>query len=163
MHHTKLIGALLLVACSGGIAQPIDIEIKGIRIGMTKAELHQLHSDLKGFTVAGVRSKYEHVPLGLRYRDDLLDQVAFYFHSTGFRQVLEALKEKYPTLACETNNVSNAMGATFEQQKCSLEDANSVLHLSRFVNDTRTSGLTLMSKKSLQEQIDKSKAQKKDI
>ena len=139
------------------------IEIKGLRVGMTKAEVQEKFPTWKDFTIAGVRSKFEHLPVTIKYREDQLDQLMFIFSSASFQPVLAAVKEKYPGIKCETSQVGNSIGATFEQIHCSMEDQDSVLQLSRYLSDVRTSMLTLVSKRWLDEQADKAKQKKKDI
>lgn len=154
--------ALLVVTFPlSAIAQ--SIEIKGLYVGMTKAEVQEKFPTWKDFTIAGVRSKHEHTPVNIKYRDDKLDQFMFFFNSSSFETVLGAIKEKYPKTVCESTQVGNAMGATFDQIQCSLKDKESILQLSRYVSDIRTSVLSIMSNKSLEEQAEKAKQRKKDI
>jgi hypothetical protein len=162
MYRFWAVLALLVMAFPlSAIAQ--SIEIKGLRMGMTKAEVKEKFPTWKDFTIAGVRSRYEYTPVHIQYRDEKLDQFMFFFNSSSFEAVLGAIKEKYPETVCESTQVGNAMGATFEQIRCSLSDNESVLQLSRYVSDIRTSVLSLVSKKSLEEQVEKAKQRKKDI
>lgn len=142
-------------------AQPI--EIKGLYVGMSKAEVLEKFPTWKDFTIAGVRSKYEHTPVSIKYRDDKLDQLMFFFNSNHFDTMLSALKEKYPEMSCESTQVGNAMGATFDQTRCTLKGTDSILQFSRYVSDIRTSVLSMMSMKFLEEQAEKVKERKKDI
>jgi hypothetical protein len=149
------------------VALPISafaqfIEIKGLQIGMTKAEVQEKFPTWKDFTIAGVRRKYENSP-PIRFRDEKLESLDFYFNVGSFETVLGAVKEKYPEIKCETSEVGNAMGAKFEQVYCSISDSESVLELSRYVSDIDTSALNLISKKFLDDLAKKNKQQKKDI
>lgn len=139
------------------------LDLKGLKIGMSKAEVQERFPTWNDFTIGGVRSKFTHIPLNIKYQDDKLEQLMFLFNSASFQQVLDALKEKYPALKCEASKVGNAMGASFEQVQCSIEDQESVLQLFRFLSDVRTSMLILESKKSINEKIEKEKQKKKDI
>lgn len=110
------------------------IEIKGIHLGMTKSEVtEQIGFD--EFTVGGIRSKYIYgSPLHLDFYEEELDEFIFFFHPSGFYQVLDAVKGKYPSLKCEDSKVQNAMGATFSQIKCEYSDSSAMLSLSRVVD-----------------------------
>lgn len=140
-----------------------SIEIKGLHVGMPKAEVEAKFPTWEDFTIAGVTSKYDVDPVHIEYRNDKLDVLHFSFNSDGFETVLGALKEKYPNIVCESTQVGNAMGATFNQLHCTLSDKESVLDLSRYVNDIETSSLMLISNKKLKELDEKAKERKKDI
>ena len=159
---TLAVAAFLgLVVTGAALSQTLDI--KGLRIGISKDDVEQKTPMLADFTIAGVRSKYEHSPVSLEYREDKLDQMFFFFDPSGFDEVLGAVREKYPRMTCENSEVGNAMGAKFKQVQCSVQDSNSVLQVTRFVGDIRTSALTLMSKRALREQSETAKQRKKDI
>lgn len=151
----------LLVFAHSAIAQ--SIEIKGLHVGMPKAEVQEKFPTWKDFTIAGVRSKFVLTPVSIEYRDDKIDKLTFFFDSSSFETVLGAIKEKYPETICKSTQVRNAMGATFEQIQCLLKGGESDLLLSRYISDIRTSMLAVASKKSQEEQAEKGKQRKKDI
>lgn len=139
------------------------LEIKGVRIGMTKEEwLSKFGSlDVSYFTVGGALGKYEKIrPV---FHEGKLDSFHFFFHSDYFDDVLGAVKTKYPRIRCSKSTVANAMGAKFTQVSCSLGDNTGVLSLSRFVSDIDTSCLSLTSKRFLDEAVKESKKGEKDI
>lgn len=128
------------------LEQPL--EIKGIKMGMTREEVAEKMGPPEGFTIAGVRSKYPKNPLTLKYGEDgKLDSLSFSFES-GFETVFEALKEKYPSL--ETDGTT----ATIQDKE------GSTLYL--FIKFP-TSTLMLSSKRAQDEMIRKAEERKKDI
>jgi hypothetical protein len=162
MRTSSVFAALgLLVAASIAHGQPI--EIKGLIVGMSKAEVEVLFPSWAAFTIAGVRSAEGFAPV-VRYHEDKLDAFHFIFSAKDFDVVAEAVKEKYPSTECVDSTVGNAMGATFRQTHCNItSDPASVLRLSRFVKDARTSVLTLTSMRSVKEGVEKRRERKKDI
>ena len=153
------VGLLLFAAIAYG--QPI--EIKGLSIGMPKAEVEALFPSWAGFTIAGVKSAEGFAPVA-RYHDDKLDVFHFIFSAKDFDAVAEAVKEKYPSTECVDSKVSNAMGTTFRQTHCNItNDPLAVLRLSRFVKDVNTSMLTLTSMRFVKEGLEKRRERKKDI
>lgn len=130
---------------------------------MQKSEVLQKFPSWAGFTIAEVPGKYTHSPMHVEYFEERLDFLLFFFNAPNFPSVLAAVKEKYPGLICEDSQVGNAMGATFTQTNCALEDAESILRITRFVSDIRTSSLSLTSKRKLAELAERSKQKKKDI
>lgn len=139
------------------------IEIKGISIGMTRAELQKKYPTWRGFTIAGVRSLNKDSPGHVEYFKGRLDNFHFSFDSDSFLDVLEAVKEKYPNIDCKNSQIKNVWGATFNQVECFLADNVSTLFLSRYGGDLRTSGLTLASVRRLDALEEKNKLKKKDI
>ena len=142
-------------------AQPIDI--KGLSIGMSKTDVEQKFPNWNGFTIADVSSKYQHSPLNVSYFDGKLDSLLFFFDSNSFTTVLDAVKQKYPSISCKESQVGNPMGAKFTQIECTTTDQLSILQLRRFVSDIRTSSLSLISKRKMEEYAEKEKNKKKDI
>lgn len=135
------------------------IDIKGIYLGMTNDQVTE-KIGASEFTVAGIKSKYSN--LHLDFHDGKLDQLIFFFHPTGFDNVLDAVKGKYPLLKCENSTVSNAMGASFPQTRCEFGDSESLLILSRVI-DIKTSALSLVSKRRLAEEERRKTINKQDI
>lgn len=162
IHLARILLALIAVLFPiSSLAQPI--EIKGLRVGMTKAEVQKKFPTFKGFTIAGVRSKHDFLPLEVSYRSGKLHNLMFIFAPANFDTVFGAIKEKYPNINCEKSLVGNPMGATFGQVECSLQDSDSVLKLVRYATDISTSVLIVSSKKLLEEQEANAKQRKKDI
>lgn len=144
------------------------IEIKELRIGMTKAEFESVvggelphrHVGESGiysyigklpqfFSIARVFSiNYE---FNLEFREDKLDLFYFNFNSNEFDILCEAIIEKYPSIKCKESIVTNARGGTFNQTSCALEDQISSLSISRFVGDINTSAFMLQSKRRMLE------------
>jgi hypothetical protein len=139
------------------------IEIKGIHIGMTEKEVTEKIGNVDEFTIAGVKSKHYNIPLSLHYHDGKLDSLDFFFTPEGFGAVLEAVKSKYPSLKCENSTVWNAMGASFQQMECMLEDSETYLRISRFTSSIDTSSLSLISQRWIDEKIKHRNDTKKDI
>lgn len=139
-------------------AQP-PIDIKGLRIGMTKAEVLEVVPSLDDFTLAGVRGKYR---LFIGYDKDKVDEVIFFFNENKFSTVLDAFKGKYEALACKNSKISKALGASIDQVICSLDDSEGRLSLTRYANPD-TSVVTLMSKRAAEEKMQKSAPTKNDI
>jgi hypothetical protein len=141
-----------------------EIEIKGLRLGMTKQEVQKKIGRLPvdNFTIAGVQSKYgEFSP---EFYHGKLDSFTFFFDSSDFDQVLSAVKDKYPALICENTTITNAMGARFTQTVCNLRDKLGVLHLSRYLMSNITSSvLSLNSDRYLKDFTDKQNKLKKDL
>jgi hypothetical protein len=155
-----LVAALLALSSH---AQAQSIEIKGLRIGMSKAEVDALFPSWQDFTIAGVRSADGLTP-SARYHEEKLDAFHFFFRARDFDVVAEAVKEKYPATECVDSTVTNAMGATFRQTHCNItNDPSAVLRIARFARDVRTSALTLISVRSVKEGLEKRQERKKDI
>lgn len=146
-----------------------SIDIKGFYVGMTKAEAEEKRRTQKDFTIAGVRSTmdtlagYGIMPFKIDYRDDKLDSFAFVFDSSSFEAVLGAVKAKYPQVACQSFQVNTAIGGTFEQLACGLQNQESGLHLARFAGDIKSSALILLSRKQIEEGYAKIKQREKDL
>ena len=139
------------------------IEIKGLSIGLSKAEVEQKFPSWSGFTIAGASAKYPHSPLETSYVDGKLDSLFFFFEEDSFAVVLAAVKQKYPNISCVESQVGNAMGAKFTQIECTISDRLSTLQLTRFISDIWTSSLTLTSRRLLEEASQKAKKNKKDL
>jgi hypothetical protein len=87
---------LLMLFFSSAFAEEIDI--KGIRLGMTKKEISALYPNgTDNFTIGGVSNS-----LGLRllFHEDKLAEMTFYFDTSGFNNVISAVKYKYPNIKC---------------------------------------------------------------
>jgi hypothetical protein len=152
-----------VAALQCGNANSQKIEIKGLRLGMTNAEVEAKVGPLPltNFTVAGASSKY--TDASPEFYEGKLDSFSFYFNAEQFDDVLGAVKSKYPALRCVKSKVANAMGASFTQVNCQLRDTKGALHLTRFVNDISTSSLTLTSDRRIKEWVKEEKSRQNDL
>ncbi len=124
-----------------------DIEIKGLRLGMNKAEVETKVGPLplKNFTIGGVPSQFSEIRP--RFDDqDKLEDFTFFFDPNDFDKILRAVKAKYPKLKCKGSRVANAMGASFRQTECEMKDRLGKLEITRYI-DLESSVLTLRSHK----------------
>ena len=138
------------------------IEIKGLSLGMTKTEIEKKFGTLplNNFTIADVPGKF---PVKLEFYEGKLDELMFFFSAKSFKDVRQAVVSKYPELKCTDNTVSDNMGASYKQVNCKLEDMLGMLKLDRYVRDTDTSALILMSHRLSQELEKKRKEKQKNI
>ncbi len=153
-----LIVVFLVTFALPASAQP-SIDIKGLRIGMTKAEVFEIVPSLDDFTLGGVRGKYR---LFIGYHEGKVDEITFLFDVNQFSGMLHAFKNKYEALACESSKISKALGASIDQMICSFDDSNERLSLTRYAN-LDTSSVMLMSKRGAEEKKQKAAVSKKDI
>ncbi|MHB1351067.1 MAG: hypothetical protein ACYCYR_14520 [Desulfobulbaceae bacterium] len=138
------------------------IELKGLKIGMHRAEVEKKYPTWADFTIAGVKTDSDHGPM-VEYYEDKLDCFIFSFDSDNFNSVKEAVNHKYPDISCENSIVNNAMGANFEQISCELKYNESSLYLTRFGNDVTSSLLALTSQRWLDEKDKNKEVIKNDI
>ena len=142
-----------------------EIEVKGVRLGMNKAEAEELlgtRINPKQFSIAGVSSKTPPAIFN-NFIDEKLSSFTFLFHSSNFLQLLVAVKGKYPELICETSEVKNKMGAAFEQVQCKLNSPEGNLLLSKYYLDLNSSGLVLRSIQEIEQSRKVIEKNKKDI
>lgn len=160
---------------------PSELEIKGIKIGMTEhdANYAKIDSQMKaiqsaserervaglGFTIGGVRSKNDMLnDVDFTFRDEKLVMLTFIFKPDGFDMVIEAVKSKYPMLQCNESIVSNAMGASFHQIDCEVNDSKgNTLLITKFDGNIETSSLHLFSQRYLDELKKKRNDKKQDF
>ena len=161
--RSVLLAAALSCVALTVAAQDAVLEIRGLRIGMTQDEVVEMYPNWADFTVAGTRAKFPNMPVTIKYHENKLDQFTYFFASDGFDSLMSAFKEKYPALSCKNSKIGNAMGATYEQIQCDLTDSNSVIRMSKYVSDSRTSLLSLNSKRIVDEMLKKHREKKKDI
>ncbi len=90
--HRLLLSLAVAVALQPTIAYSQDIEIKGLRLGMTREEVIEKLGPfpLRNFTVAGVPSKYQFI--APKFYDDKLDSFEFFFNANRFDDVHRAVK-----------------------------------------------------------------------
>ena len=139
-----------------------SVEIKGIRIGLTRTEVSRLAPDWSKFTVAGV-SQHPAFRDPTVYANNRLDRFVFVFYPHDFDAVLSALKEKYPQARCVTRVITDFGGTSAEQQECAVTDPRSVLLLRRYAADLQTSLIALYSRRFFAAEEKRLARQKKDI
>lgn len=166
-------------------AQPIEVEIKGLKIGMPEMEILQKFSNFDEFTIAGVRgyhigyvlapglrsicmdrcfSERGARPLSIRFDDQGgLEYWQFSFASPQFGQIKAAVKEKYPSAVCYESVLVNGYGAQFQQETCTVEDDISLLSIRRYSSDRNKGMLDVTAKKVIERMKQKSEQGKKDI
>lgn len=140
-----LVGMLVALASFAAAAQTVDV--KGIRIGMTKAEFNQLYPNgiPKDWTIAGVSSKFRHSSIDVKFHNGILDTALFFFDASEFEQIRNALSSKYPKLNCRKTPVQTRMGANFSQEECGIN--NGELNLVKFLGDITTGALIMESQR----------------
>jgi len=154
--------ALTWMALSApALAQNIDI--KGIRIGMSQFEMQDMHGQLplQNFTVAGVPSSQTYIDPD--FLDGKLEKFEFFFVATSFNTVLAAVRRKLPALACRDGRVASAMGKLMTQTQCTARDKKGDLLLTRYSGDLLTSALVLRSNHEIKRVIDAQRSAEKDI
>jgi len=133
---------VFITATSSLAASEQGIEIKGLRIGMTKEDFKAKFGGppYKRFTIAGIPSNNEYIPP--KFRDDKLEMYFFAFSPSYFTEMLQAIGTKFPQMKCTESKIKNEFGAVFDQVKCDYNDDKSTLTLIRYL-DLKTSALTL--------------------
>lgn len=76
--------------------------------------------------------------------DGTVDTLRLSFHPDHYSEVRDALRAKY-TLSCETSEVSNAMSARFDQERCSFSGSNGVLVITKRAGAVSESAVTMSS------------------
>lgn len=142
----KLVGATVLAMASATtFAQ--NVEIKSIRIGMTKAEFNKHYpKGVRALTIAGIQSK--DVAPTVKFVDGVLDTFLFVFPSEHYETVRDAIKAKYPELPCRRSTIKTRVGAEFAQEECGHE----TFVVSRYVDDIDTSVVAMVSKRALNQE-----------
>jgi hypothetical protein len=149
----------LAVLSTIAVAQPSEPDVKGIYIGMAKEEFDVAFAQgLKGFTVAGVGSKYSS-GADATFVDGKLDRLLMFFDSAEYRIVRDALSSKYPQLKCEQEEIQAKAGVKYQDENCTVGK----IKLRRFVSDVKTSVISMYSERFIQEQKAKRDEKKKDI
>lgn len=125
------------------------INIKGYYLGMSKCEIDpEMIKVYSKFTVAGVETTVHF----FEFVDDKVSAFIVGFKENYFLKVFEALKNKYPGLKCENSEVSNRMGAKFEQISCNLFYSEGLLSINRYANNIEDSSISLISKKAVEKE-----------
>lgn len=153
------------------------IDFKGVALGSSEQELLKQHPEFKcngagkrpggadriclaikdsGATYAGVSAD-----INLLYYSDSLEYVLVYFSSDKYLDIHEALIAKYgaPTLE-EKQQVTNRMGAVFEDVTSQWKRSGTILQLSKYVGKISTSNVTISTETGLDNTL---KARKKSI
>lgn len=152
-----------------------EIEIKGIKIGMTQEEVEAKTGKLQfvrtsnfgdwniavdarftlpeDFTIAGVAGVRGHPP-SLEFHEGKLDKFSFGFNRSSFSHALEALQGKYPSIQCDL--------VTSRGTICSIDDTNSRLIIGEYVG-VSNSVIILSSQRSMDESTKRSEESKKDL
>ena len=139
------------------------IEIKGLRLGMTKTEIEKKFGTLplNNFTIAAdVPGKF---PVRLEFYEGKLDELMFFFSPKSFDDVRKEVISKNPELKCTDSTITSPRGESYKQVNCKLADMLGTLRLDRFVRDIETSALTLTSHRLFQELEKKRKEKQKGI
>jgi hypothetical protein len=158
----------MLLAAVALPALAADIDIKGVRLGMTQDELVALGATtnaqqklvLPDFTVGGVKAFMGDADLGLK--EGRLDTFTFFFAPSDFDEVLAAVKAKYPKTKCTDSQLQNGFGAKFTQTYCTLSDAKTTLQVRRMVSK-EFGLLSLVPTSTLQKQDAQAQKAKGDI
>jgi len=151
MNKPAFITSLTLLATMYSIAAFAQgIEIKGLRLGMTKTDIEKKFGTLpvNNFTIADVPGKF---PVRLEFYEGKLDELMFFFSSTNFNEVRKAVISKNPELKCTDSTVTSPAGKSYTQVNCKLADQLGTLRVERFVRDIDTSAVTLTSHRLFQE------------
>ena len=154
---------LLLILHASAVAQEAAIEIKGIRVGMTKQQLNQTIPSWSGFTIAGVPPMFHELRSPAVFHAGRLDRFVYMFLPEHFNTMHEALLEKYPALQCKSLVKTDTVGESAESTECGLADKDSVLLLSKYSVDRNTSLIGLYSRRYLEEEKQRKLKTKKDI
>jgi len=126
--------AILLAASA---AQAQDIDIKGLKLGMSRAEVAAVMPDPLRFTIAGVRPRYD--PTTRYDASGKLDTFQWMFTPNNYEAVRDAFRAKYPDLKCTQSVVQNGFGATFPQESCRIGD----ISIERYSGDSADVGSVL--------------------
>lgn len=150
----KLITVFCLLAATSAFSQ----EIKGIRLGMTREEVIAVDPNIVAnsirLTVAGVSSKYIHSSPVKFNAEGKVNAFIFFFSAESFDTVRDAFQAKYPSMKCVQTQVQDRMGASFTDETCVYQS----LMLEKFVNDIKTSAISLEDERDLIEKAAKRKA-----
>ena len=144
----------------------VEIDIKGLRLGMLRSEFDAAVPNRRDFTVAGVQGAGGALSLMTTFRNDRLDSLSFIFDYQRFDQVLAAVQAKFPQLFCGLREpMRDQAGRTLGQVTCFLQGRTG--RLSILKNGTgrsyRYSILSLTSNEAIAEAKRASDARKKDI
>ena len=142
------------------VADTASLDIRGLRIGMTKDEVVAKYPTWDKFTVAGVSRRWPIDPPV--YELGRLDRFVFLFAVQNFEKVREAMIEKYPKTTCRAYQISDENGQSIEQTECGILDSMSMLLLLKY-SDRVTSRLGLYSKKFLESDVTRIQKNRKEF
>ena len=144
----------------------VDIEIKGLKVGMEHKDFMQAMSESDaagGFTIGGVLlTNYKKQPY-VEFVDDKVATLYFKFDSANFDAVFDAVKSKYPSIRCERSEIQNRMGASFQQIECQLSSINGLMTLSRYSGSISDGSIYMASRSRLDSSAKESEKKKSDI
>jgi hypothetical protein len=160
----------MLPACGLAQAQPLTrLEVKGLRIGMTRAELSALGAKpwesnwsmcMPELTIGNVRAGGRAGACGafILLKRNALKSFTFAIDS-GYDNVKRAVASKFPYLQCVANS------AGLWEEECSLSDARSRLWLAKSRTLARNSGMLRLSglESAAAQPVSSSKAPESDI
>src|SRR5689334_4159678 len=122
MKKLAVITLLTLVATIYSVAAfGKEIEIKGLRLGMTKIEIEKKFGalPLNNFKIADVSGKF---PVRLVFYEGKLDELMFFFSSKSFSDVRKAVISDNPEIKCTDSTITSPKGESYIQVNCKLAD-----------------------------------------
>lgn len=158
-----------------------DLEIKGLKIGMTVDEVNNnipikyyimdkvisedSMSDMNGFKFSQIISLAGRKPVtgDVVFFKNISDQINFYFASSDFDFILSAVSEKYKNIKCSESTISNIHGALFTQKDCFISDSKSVLSFKKYYPNIDVSRISIKSHRRISEEQKVIESGKKDI
>ena len=162
MRTISILSFLLITSFISMSFAATEIEIKGVKVGIDATDYYNIVNYSKKFTVAGVNGKDADTSTSVTFDNDKLDEFYFFFEPNDFNHVLNALKNKYPTIKCTNSKVINAFGASFNNIDCDLKDKTSYLSITKYM-DINTSALSIQSLKSIAKKTMNQKNRNKDL
>jgi hypothetical protein len=140
----RLAVIVMLLVAPHAYAQ--EVEIKGLRIGMTLDEVKKLYPSgyprAGEFSVARIVPAFPALGVAIKYDNDKLSRLSFIFKSRDFFEMRDTLKLRYENLRCVDSVLVDNHGRQFTQINCSYKE----LRLERyFGGDLTVSHLELMS------------------
>ena len=146
-----------------------DIDIKGLKIGMTFEEASKLFKfiqyDKKSFarvqdvtTFGGVNINF----MSVNFENDKVRDILITMKPDNFDTVIDALKEKYK-MTCVYSTIQNRMGAKFNQEKCNYIYNGVVLMADKYMNKTTESSIFVSNLPSDEDMKNEKEKAKNDI
>ena len=154
-----------------------EVEIKGLKIGITKDDISKIYQ-IKKFPLKDKlnRDKYylsgdmitiadsKIFDMELFFVDDKVDYINITLYSSSFDKVLDAIKGKYNNVKCTNYEIKNKLGNSFTQTECQVNDGKSYLFIKRFFElNMDRSVLEIKSNNIMQEEQKNINSYKKDI
>lgn len=144
----------------------VDLDVKGLHIGMPRDQVESAIPSRRDFTIAGVPGALGAMSVTTAYRRDRLDMLTFVFESSRFDQVLAAVELKYPQIFCGLREPTrDNAGRTLGQIICFLEGRGGRISVMKHGTGRtfRYGNLTLVSDEHIAENKAEADARKKDI